>query len=79
MGEYPAAAMAEEITTPGEGQVRALIVVGGNPILSTPNGEQLAKSFAELEFMLSVDIYLNETSRFADVILPVPSPLQRSH
>jgi anaerobic selenocysteine-containing dehydrogenase len=47
--------------------------------LSTPNGEQLAKSFAELEFMLSVDIYLNETSRFADVILPVPSPLQRSH
>ena len=79
LGEYPAAAMAEEITTPGEGQVRALIVVGGNPILSTPNGEQLAKSFAELEFMLSVDIYLNETSRFADVILPVPSPLQRSH
>ena len=79
LGEYPAAAMAEEITTPGEGQVRALIVVGGNPILSTPNGEQLAKSFEELEFMLSVDIYLNETSRFADVILPVPSPLQRSH
>lgn len=79
LGEYPASAMAEEISTPGEGQIRAMVVVGGNPILSTPNGERLAKSFADLEFMVSVDIYLNETSKFADVILPVPSSLQRSH
>lgn len=79
LGEYPASAMAEEISTPGDGQVRAMIIVGGNPILSTPNGERLAKSFDDLEFMVSVDIYLNETSKFADVILPVPSPLQRSH
>ncbi|MEI8023665.1 MAG: molybdopterin oxidoreductase family protein [Actinomycetota bacterium] len=79
LGEYPASAMAEEISTPGDGQIRAMVIIGGNPILSTPNGERLAKSFAELEFMVSVDIYLNETSRFADVILPVPSALQRSH
>ena len=79
LGEYPASAMAEEISTPGDGQIRAMVIVGGNPILSTPNGERLAKSFAELEFMVSIDVYLNETSRFADVILPVPSALQRSH
>ena len=79
LGEYPASAMAEEISTLGDGQIRAMVIIGGNPILSTPNGERLAKSFAELEFMVSVDIYLNETSRFADVILPVPSALQRSH
>ena len=79
LGEYPASAMAEEISTPGDGQIRAMVVVGGNPILSTPNGERLAKSFDDLEFMVSVDIYLNETSKFADVILPVPSSLQRSH
>jgi len=79
LGEYPAAAMAEEIETPGPGQIRAMVVVGGNPILSTPNSERLAKSFAELDFMVSVDMYLNETSKFADVILPPPSQLQRSH
>ena len=79
LGEYPAAAMAEEIETPGAGQIRAMVVVGGNPILSTPNSQRLAKSFAELDFMVSVDMYLNETSKFADVILPPPSQLQRSH
>lgn len=79
LGEYPAAAMAEEIETPGDGQIRAMVVVGGNPILSTPNSERLAKAFANLEFIVSVDMYLNETSKFADVILPPPSQLQRSH
>lgn len=79
LGEYPAAAMAEEIETPGDGQIRAMVVVGGNPILSTPNSERLAKAFEQLDFMVSVDIYLNETSKFADVILPPPSQLQRSH
>ena len=79
LGEYPAAAMAEEIETPGVGQIRAMVIVGGNPILSTPNSERLAKSFADLDFMVSVDMYLNETSKFADVILPPPSQLQRSH
>ena len=79
IGEYPVAVLAEEILTPGDGQVRALITLAGNPILSTPNGKQLERAFSELEFMVSVDIYLNETTRFADVILPSPSALQKDH
>ena len=79
MGEYPVGALAEEIATPGEGQLRAMITVGGNPIRSNPNSELLAEAFDDLEFMVSVDLYLNETTRHADVILPSPSQLQRSH
>ena len=79
MGEYPVGALAEEITTPGDGQLRAMITVGGNPLRSNPNSELLAEAFDDLEFMVSVDLYLNETTRLADVILPSPSQLQRSH
>ncbi len=79
MSELPVATLAEEITTPGRGQIRALLTVAGNPVLSTPAGAQLAQALDSLEFMVSVDIYLNETSRHADVILPPPSPLERSH
>jgi anaerobic selenocysteine-containing dehydrogenase len=79
MGELPAVALAEEIDTPGEGQVRALITLAGNPVLSTPNAGRLDAALAGLEFMVSVDIYVNETTRHADVILPVPSPLQKPH
>ena len=79
MGELPVAAMAEEITTPGEGQIRALITVGGNPCLSTPNSAKLDEALDQLDFMISMDVYLNETSRHADVILPGPLPLERSH
>lgn len=79
MGEYPAAALAEEITTPGEGRIRALVTVAGNPVLSTPAGDVLAQALNELDFMISVDLYLNETTRHADVILPSPSQLERSH
>jgi len=79
MGEYPAAAMAEEITTPGEGRLRALVTVAGNPVLSTPNSVRLDAALEDLDFMVSVDIYLNETTRHADVILPSPSQLQRGH
>ena len=79
LGEYPVAVLAEEILTPGEGQVRALICVAGNPVLSTPHSAQLDGALASLEFMVSVDIYLNETSRHADVILPSPSALERDH
>jgi anaerobic selenocysteine-containing dehydrogenase len=79
MGEYPVAAMAEEISTPGEGQLRALITVAGNPVLSTPNGDQLEQALTTLKCMISVDIYLNETTRHADVIFPAPSALQKSH
>jgi anaerobic selenocysteine-containing dehydrogenase len=78
-GELPAACLAEEIETPGDGQVRALITIGGNPVLSTPNSGRLDAALGELELMVSVDVYLNETTRHADVILPAPSPLRRSH
>jgi anaerobic selenocysteine-containing dehydrogenase len=77
-GELPVACLAEEIDTPGQGQVRALITVAGNPALSTPNSERLEAALGQLDFMLSVDIYLNETTRHADVILPAPPPLQKS-
>ena len=79
LGELPVATLADEITTPGEGQVRALITIGGNPCLSTPNADQLDAAFASLEFMISLDPYLNETTRHADVILPGPPPLAREH
>lgn len=78
-GELPAACMAEEIDTPGEGRVRALFTIAGNPVLSTPNGDRLAAALDTLELMVSVDIYLNETTRHADFILPAPSQLERSH
>src|SRR4051812_26269177 len=78
-GELPVACLAEEIDTPGEGQVRALLTVAGNPVLSTPNSERLAAALDDLDLMISVDVYLNETTRHADVILPVPSPLEKSH
>jgi anaerobic selenocysteine-containing dehydrogenase len=78
-GELPAVSLAEEIEAPGEGQVRALFTIAGNPVLSLPNGDRLADALDTLELMVSVDIYLNETTRHADVILPVPSVLERSH
>ena len=78
-GEFPMSCLAEEIQTPGEGQVKALITVASNPALSSPNGPRLAAAMDELEFMVSVDIYVNETSRHADVILPGTSPLEDSH
>ncbi|MFX0573224.1 molybdopterin-dependent oxidoreductase [Nocardia nepalensis] len=79
MGELPVATLADEITTPGAGQVRALVTVAGNPVLSAPSGARLDAAFAELEFMVSVDRYLNETTRHADVILPPPRPVQSPH
>jgi anaerobic selenocysteine-containing dehydrogenase len=77
--ELPVATLADEIETPGEGQVRALITVAGNPVLSTPNSARLAAALETLELMISVDPYLNETTRHAHVVLPPPSPLARSH
>ena len=78
-GELPVAALAEEIETPGEGQVRALVTYAGNPARSTPNSSRLERALEQLDFMVSVDIYVNETTRHADVILPGSSPLERSH
>lgn len=79
MGELPVSTMAEEMDTPGEGQVRALLTVAGNPVLSTPNSERLDAAIAGLDVYIAVDLYVNETTRHADVILPPPSALQRDH
>lgn len=78
-GEFPAATMAEEILTPGVGQIKAMVIIAGNPVLSTPNGVQLDRAFEQLEFTLAIDLYLNETTRHADLILPPVSPLEREH
>jgi anaerobic selenocysteine-containing dehydrogenase len=78
-GELPLTCLAEEIETPGPGQIRALISIAGNPVLSAPNGPRLARALEGLDFMVSLDIYLNETSRHADVILPGLSPLEEAH
>jgi anaerobic selenocysteine-containing dehydrogenase len=78
-GELPVACLAEEMDNPGEGQVRALVTVAGNPVVSTPNAGRLERAIGSLEFMLSIDIYVNETTRHADVILPAPEPLEKSH
>ncbi|MGK5555609.1 molybdopterin oxidoreductase family protein [Actinomadura kijaniata] len=78
-GEFPVATLADEIETPGDGRIRALVTIGGNPVLSAPNGGRLDAAFAGLEFMVSVDPYLNETTRHADVVLPPPRPAQTPH
>ena len=78
-GELPAAALSEEIDAAGDARIRALLTVAGNPVLSTTNGDRLARALESLDFMLSVDIYVNETTRFADLILPPVSPLERSN
>ena len=79
MGELPVAALSEEITTTGEGQIRALITSCGNPVLSTPNGGRLENALRNLEFVVSIDIYINETTRLADIILPPATGLETSH
>jgi anaerobic selenocysteine-containing dehydrogenase len=78
-GELPVACLAEEIDTPGDDQVRALVTLAGNPVVSTPNSGRLERAVEGLDFMLSIDIYVNETTRHADVILPGPGPLEKSH
>jgi anaerobic selenocysteine-containing dehydrogenase len=77
--ELPVSCLAEEIETPGEGQVRALVTVAGNPVVSTPNSDRLQRAVEGLDFRLAIDIYVNETTRHADVILPGPEPLEKEH
>ncbi|MFM2068178.1 MAG: hypothetical protein RLZZ584_3087 [Pseudomonadota bacterium] len=79
MSEFPITCLAEEIETPGAGQVRALVTVASNPVLSAPGSPRLDAALATLDVMVSVDIYLNETTRHADVILPGRSPLEDGH
>ncbi len=79
LSEFPAAALAEEIDTPGDGQIKAMITIAGNPVLSAPDGDRLDRALAGVEFMVSIDPYLNETTRHADVILPPPPPSRSPH
>lgn len=78
-GELPVSILCEEMTTPGEGQIRGLLTHAGNPVLSTPGGPALDAALGGLEFMVCVDLYINETTRHADIILPPVSPLEREH
>lgn len=78
-GELPVSVLLEEMTTPGDGQIRGLLTHAGNPVLSTPNGEGLDVALGALDFMVSIDLYINETTRHADIILPPVSPLERDH
>jgi anaerobic selenocysteine-containing dehydrogenase len=78
-GELPSATLAEEIDTAGDGRIRALITFAGNPVLSTPNGKRLEKALAGLEYMVSIDLYRNETTRHANVILPTSFGFERDH
>ncbi len=74
--QLPTPALAEEMLTPGEGQVKAFVCVAGNPVLSAPNGRQLDEALEQLDFMVSIDFFLNETSRHADIILPPTGPFE---
>jgi anaerobic selenocysteine-containing dehydrogenase len=78
-GEFPVATLAEEILTEGAGQIKALVTSAGNPVLSTPNGRELDRALAGLEFMVAIDPYINESSRHAHIILPPSSSLERAH
>jgi anaerobic selenocysteine-containing dehydrogenase len=79
LGHVPASCLAEEIATPGDGQIRALFTVAGNPVLATPGGDRLDDALDGLECMISVDNWINETTRHADVILPGMSALEQAH
>lgn len=78
-GLIPSSAMAEEMLTPGEGQVRAMILLMTNPVRSAANSEQLERAFAGLDFMVAIDFYINESTRHAHIILPTPSPAEQSN
>ena len=78
-GELPVAVLAEEILTEGPGQIKSLVTLAGNPVLSTPNGRVLDRALASLEFMVSIDFYINETTRHAHIILPPTNSLERGH
>jgi anaerobic selenocysteine-containing dehydrogenase len=78
-GELPLATLAEEIETPGDGQIRGLVTFAGNPALSAPNGARLSKALSKLDYMVSIDVYRNETTRHANLILPTSFGFERDH
>ena len=77
-GEFPVATLADEILTPGKGQIRAMVTHAGNPVLSCPDGQRLDQAFASLDFMVSIDFYINETTRHANIILPPTGQLEHA-
>ncbi|MCC1497495.1 molybdopterin-dependent oxidoreductase [Alcanivorax sp. 1008] len=77
-GEFPVATLADEILTPGKGQIRAMVTHAGNPVLSCPDGQRLDQAFSNLDFMVSIDFYINETTRHADIILPPTGQLEHA-
>lgn len=79
LGELPLACLAEEIDTPGEGQVKALITIAGNPARSAPDSARLTAALGQLDLLVSLDLYRNETARHAHIVLPAPSPLTKPH
>jgi len=78
-GELPASTMADQILLPGNDQIKMMVVLAGNPLSSSPNGKRLTEAFESLDFLVSIDFYINETSRLADIILPPTTPLEQSH
>jgi len=78
-GELPVATLADEILTEGDGQIKMFICTAGNPVLSAPNGKKMEKALEKLDFMVSIDIYLNETSKYANIILPTTNGLETLH
>lgn len=78
-GEFPVSALAEEMTTPGEGQIKAMVIGAGNPVLTTPNGQQLDTAFEKLDFVVAIDFFMTETARHANIILPPVTALERDH
>ena len=78
-GEFPVAALAEEMETPGSGQIKSFVTLTGNPVLSLPNGRRLDRAFEKLEFMISIDHYINETTRHANIVLPPTSSMETDH
>jgi anaerobic selenocysteine-containing dehydrogenase len=79
LGELPTAILAEEMTTPGDGKIRGFIVSAGNPVISAPNGNKLNSALEQLDYMVAIDIYVNETTRHADIILPPTTGLETDH
>ena len=79
IGQFPVAALAEEIETEGPGQIRVLISLAGNPVVSHPDSDRVEAALSSLDLFVCVDIYHNETTKLADVILPGTSPFEDGH
>ncbi|MGJ3255469.1 MAG: molybdopterin-dependent oxidoreductase [Alcanivorax sp.] len=77
-GEFPVTTLADEMLTPGKGQVKAFVSHAGNPVLSCPDGQKLDQALNNLDFMVSIDFYINETTRHADIILPPTGQLEHA-